>query len=284
MGWQWGGAGSGAVIYSVPSAVYPRYSAVWNGTKYELRDGIMRVKRISGGLVTRLLLVGPLLVQPALVQPLLAQQDDVVIQPVSPPQRDDGKQREATKWKANSFPGFKFDDVAMAKVVTKDDAELVRIMKSGFDLNVEPVNVTVVEVHEQKRTRVVNVNGVEKERTYTVQVPVRTVKTVMQNVLAQQGERHLFPIGKVKVWDIDGIRLSTAQMRKSLETVKHVFLVTPKSDGSFSVDPYYQSVLNSEVLFVFANFPEPKPEPNIPLPPMRVRGGVVGARRQAVQP
>jgi hypothetical protein len=174
----------------------------------------------------------------------------------------DAQEEGTTKWKATAFPTFDFGDVAVAKVVEKDEKELVSISQHGFERQSRPARVRVTEYKEEKRTRIVNVNGERKEQQYTVKVPYITERTVMRTALAPLSEINVFPLSEVRVWDYSGQRLTFAQMRTRLKLAQHVFLVLAGDEQTFAVDEYYRSVLNEDVLFVFANFPNPKPDPS----------------------
>ena len=113
---------------------------------------------------------------------------------------------EANKWKAAKFPGFKLEDVAIEKVTGKTvEEKKISILLNGFDRRDKVGLVIETAMRQEKRTRVVIVNGKKEEQIYEVAVPVRTRRYDVTNLLTVQDlRRHKFAIDQVKIWDVQG--------------------------------------------------------------------------------
>jgi hypothetical protein len=186
---------------------------------------------------------------------------EVVIQPISPVQ---GQEKEATKWNAGQFPSFGLGDVAIVKIVEKEEEKRVSILLNGYDQNLATRSVRVTEMIAQKRTRAVQKDGKEQVQTYTVMVPVIKNRMIVQSNPTPQNSRHFeFAISEVRIWNIDGELLGKDAI-ESLSGARHIFLVTLRKGKQFKLDPYYASVLREDVLFVEANVPKPIAKPVLP--------------------
>lgn len=174
---------------------------------------------------------------------------------------------EATKWKAAQFPTFRLGDVAIAKVVQGEKGPQISLRFNGFDEAFVPRNRAIVKMVAEQQIRTVVKDGQEVEQAVTVMVPVRELVQQVQSIpTPQEARRADFPLSEVRIWNIRGEILSDEQIRASLATARHVFVVPPKKEHPFTVDPYYAAVLAPGVLFV---------EAKVPAPPARASGNPV---------
>ncbi len=158
-------------------------------------------------------------------------------------------------WELADPPAFHMHNIVIAK--TKD-AETVSMMLPQWTLETRSRMLTVTRMRTEIRTRTAERDGQTITEEYAVEVPYteQIEQTYTVQVLEGKVRRDL-PVAELTVWDLNGTKLSAAQVLQRLNSATHVYRLP--DNQPLPISPYHAAVLNRNLLFV--HHPQACPQP-----------------------
>jgi hypothetical protein len=144
----------------------------------------------------------------------------------------------------------KFDDSAKGP-------QLVALVEQS---RAEQKMVTVTRIIQEARTRKVKVTDkdgkeTEVDQEYTVAVPV--TENVEQTVQVPAGKKPTsFPLAELRIYRLDGSKVTEAEARKQLEKMSPIFLLRGFTGDVKAVEGVFLQALNQNCLIVATDKPE----------------------------
>jgi hypothetical protein len=147
-------------------------------------------------------------------------------------------------------PSVDLNDLAIVQLFEESGTKNLRVRKINFktttSLRTVPDTTQIVE----QRTRKVKVNGEEVEQTYTVLVPVTTMKDVMEISHEPSEETSHEKLDEMQVYNLLGRIVDQDEWKTAFAKPKRVFIVYKPVDAKFKLEPFYIGVLRPDTLFV----------------------------------
>ncbi len=147
---------------------------------------------------------------------------------------------------------FELSNLVLAKFdETSKGPQLVALVEQS---RTEKRKVTVTIMKQEERTRKVKITGTdgkptEVEQTYIVSVPV--TQEIDQAVQVPAGKKPTaFPFDELRIYRLDGTKVSEAEARKLLEKMSPIFLLRGFTGDIKAVEGVFSQALNPNCLIV----------------------------------
>ena len=160
--------------------------------------------------------------------------------------------QDASPWRATELPTISFSDVVVAQVAPGEDEQLEMVVTlQAYRPEPQRRTVVVTRLVPETRTRTVTVDGQAKTQQYTVYVPVQETREETVTVMVpNKTTRKNAPLGSVQAWELEGRRLTGAELAKRLAKPEHVFLSPAPYSQHRKIGAYHARVLRPKVLFI----------------------------------
>ncbi len=148
-------------------------------------------------------------------------------------------------------PHMSLANVKLVSLSEDNNSVIIVIPKSKSETKIR--QATVTKFDQVKRIRTIQVNGMNVDQEYTVQVPY--TQTVDQEYTVETLDTSTnieVPLKKVRAWKLDGSRLSAEQLRSACSKPTHMIVAEVVENEPFEkLNPFFASVLRPDTIVLF---------------------------------
>lgn len=148
-------------------------------------------------------------------------------------------------------PHMSLANVKLVSLSEDNNSVIIVIPKSKSETKTR--QATVTKFDQVKRIRTIQVNGMNVDQEYTVQVPY--TQTVDQEYTVETLDTSTsieVPLKNVRTWKIDGSRLSAEQFRSACSKPTHMIVAEVVENEPFEkLNPFFASVLRPDTIVLF---------------------------------